>query len=299
MQSISLSLDEKPTIENLPVLACGARVVTRFAPSPSGFLHVGHAFAAWVAWDMARRLGGVMRLRLEDIDPARCRPAFADAIMEDVAWLGLTWDGPVMVQSERMDAYATALETLDQRGLLYPCFCTRQDIAAEITAAGGAPQGPEGPVYPGLCRMLDRAAQQARLAAGEPYALRLHVAKALAQRGLAPDHPAAAYGDVVLARKDVRTSYHLAVVVDDAVQGISVVTRGHDLAPAAPLHALLAALLSLPVPYVVHHALVVDQTGRRLAKRDKDLTIASLRAAGWSPEAVLHLARHGSAPYMT
>jgi glutamyl-Q tRNA(Asp) synthetase len=265
-------------------------VVTRFAPSPTGFLHLGHAFAALFAWRQARGAGGSFLLRIEDIDEGRCRPELADAILEDLDWLGLAWDGPVRRQSEHMDDYAAALARLEAAGLIYPCFCTRRDIQEEIARSGGAPQGPDGPLYPGTCRRLDEGERARRRRDGVAFALRLDMEAAVA-RARGPlvwcdvEHgPVTAdpvrFGDVVLARKDVPTSYHLAVTVDDALQGVTLVTRGSDLLPATDVHRLLQALLGLPVPRWRHHRLLTDGTGRRYAKRDRSLTIRALRAAG-------------------
>ena len=276
--------------------------VTRFAPSPSGYLHLGHAHAALFAWDAARAAGqaeGRFLLRIEDIDGPRCTPAFAAAIEEDLAWLGLAWERPVLCQSARMAAYAEALEKLEGLGLLYPCFCTRAEIRAEIARAASAPQGPDGPLYPGTCRALSVAAREALLAAGRPYALRLDVARAAEQAGPLAWHDRARgalaatpaiHGDVVLARKDIATSYHLAVTLDDAAQGVTLVTRGEDLLPATHVHRLLQALLGLPVPVWHHHALLADAQGRRLAKRDHALSLRALREAGKTPAEVRTLA---------
>ena len=271
-------------------------ITTRFAPSPTGRLHLGHAFAALFAAQAARAAGGRFLLRLEDIDQARCRPAFADAILEDLAWLGLDWDGPVRRQSEHFADYRTALDLLAARALLYPCFCTRKDIKDEIARAGHAPHGPDGALYPGICRGLARPEAARRLAAGEPYALRLDMARALDAVG-APleftDREAgrviadpAQFGDVVLARKDVPTSYHLSVTVDDARQDVTLVTRGRDLLAATHVHRLLQALLALPVPDYHHHRLLIDATGLRLAKRADAASLATLRAAGADPAAL-------------
>ena len=271
------------------------QIVTRFAPSPTGRLHLGHAYSALFGWQIARAGGGRFLLRIEDIDPGRCRPEFEAGILEDLDWLGLDWETPVMRQSERLDAYADALETLDSAGLLYPCFCTRKDIRREIVAAGHAPHGPDGPIYPGICRHISKAESDGRVASGVPYALRLRLDEALGGAGplrfqdrelgetAADPTP---FGDVVLARKDVRTSYHLAVVVDDAMQGVTAVTRGVDLRPATHLHRLLQHLLGLPVPAYAHHRLLTDADGRRLAKRDRAQTIQALRESGEDPEAV-------------
>lgn len=273
--------------------------ITRFAPSPTGLLHLGHAWSAAFAHGAARETGGRFLLRIEDIDPGRCRPEFEAAIREDLAWLGLHWDGEVRRQSEHMDDYGTALARLGEIGVVYPCFCTRKDILAEISAAGHAPHGPDGPIYPGICRRLGRAEREARVAAGEAYALRLDVAAALRStgplafhdrgRGTLPADPMR-HGDVVLARKDTPTSYHLAVTVDDAIQGVTLVTRGEDLLPATDIHRLLQALLGLPVPDYHHHQLLVGPDGRRFAKRDRSLTIAALRESGCRPADVLEMA---------
>jgi glutamyl-Q tRNA(Asp) synthetase len=271
-------------------------VTTRFAPSPTGLLHLGHAFAALTAWSRARAAGGRFLLRLEDIDRQRCRPAFTAAILEDLAWLGLDHDGEIRVQSEHFADYGAALDRLAGRGLLYPCFCTRAAIVREIADAGAAPHGPDGPdgpLYPGTCRRLSADERAARMAAGEPYALRLDMTRALAEapadlrfvedgEGERRCFPAQ-FGDVVLGRKDTPASYHLCVTHDDALQGVTLVTRGRDLLPATDLHRLLQALFGWPVPRYAHHALLTDGEGRRLAKRDGAVTLRALREAGASP----------------
>jgi glutamyl-Q tRNA(Asp) synthetase len=274
-------------------------VVTRFAPSPTGYLHLGHVRSAWEGWRAARERGGRFLVRLEDIDQGRCREEFAAAILEDFAWLGLEWDGPVRRQSEHLDDYRAALPRLDGMGLLYPCFCTRRDIQAEIARAGGAPQGDLGAPYPGTCRHLPALERAARLAAAGDCALRLDVAAAVARTGpldwVEGDGRArvdpAGLGDVVLARKEFPASYHLAVTVDDALQGVSLVTRGVDLFAATAIHRLLQYLLGLPAPRYRHHPLVTDAAGRRLAKRDKAATIRSLREVGRTPVEVLEMAQ--------
>jgi glutamyl-Q tRNA(Asp) synthetase len=274
-------------------------VVTRFAPSPTGYLHLGHAYSALLGWRAARDAGGRFLLRLEDIDRTRCRPEFAAAILEDLAWLGLDWDGEVRVQSAHFADYRAALERLQAAELLYPCFCTRAAIKAEIAGAAAAPQGPEGPLYPGTCRALDAAERAHRIAAGESFALRLDIGAALARRGplfwedervgrVAADP--ARFGDAVLARKDTPASYHLAVTVDDALQGVSLVTRGEDLFQATHIHRLLQALLDLPVPRWRHHPLLTDAGGRRYAKRDRSLTLRALRETGLTPSEVRKMA---------
>ena len=267
-------------------------IVTRFAPSPTGYLHLGHAYSALYAWRAARENGGKFLLRIEDIDTTRCKPEFTDAILEDLAWLGLDWDGAVRKQSEHFADYRAALDKLDAAGVIYPCFCTRAEIAAEIARAGGAPQGDEGPRYPGICRKLTTEERLSRIAAGADFALRLDVAKASAvagplawdedEHGVVKAEPER-LGDVVLARKDVPTSYHLAVTVDDALQGVTLVTRGADLFTATHIHRLLQALLDLPTPHYRHHKLLTDAQGKRFAKRDKALTLRSLREAGRTP----------------
>jgi glutamyl-Q tRNA(Asp) synthetase len=240
-------------------------------------------------------------LRIEDIDPARCRAEFARAIEQDLAWLGLDWDGPVRVQSACLPEYRAVLDLLSARGLLYPCFCTRADIRREIAASATAPHAPDGStVYPGTCRRLAPAERARRIGAGEPYALRLDTTRALScvagkltfeEDGegtvtCAPER----FGDVVLARKDAPASYHLCVTHDDAVQGVTLVTRGEDLKPATHLHRLLQAVMGWKVPRYAHHRLLTDATGRRLAKRDHALTLRELRERGASPETVRRLA---------
>lgn len=279
--------------------------VTRFAPSPTGPLHLGHAFAALMAYAAARAGGGRFLLRIEDLDRTRARPEYEQAIYDDLSWLGLRWERPVMRQSERATAYAAALARLDAAGLLYPCFCTRKEIEAEIAASASAPQGPDGPLYPGTCKALSRGERAARAAAGATHALRLDVAGAVArtdgalafvERGAGPNgetgvitaHPEQ-FGDVVLARKDAAAAYHLACVVDDAAQGVTLVTRGEDLFAASHLHRLLQALLDLPAPEYAHHRLIRNAQGRRLAKRDDAHSLAALRAGGGAPEDILRL----------
>ncbi len=270
-------------------------IVTRFAPSPTGALHLGHAFSAYVAWRQARRAGGRFLLRLEDIDPGRCRPEYAAAVQTDLAWLGLDWDGPVRVQSEHLPTYQSVLDGLAERGLVYPCFCTRADIAREIAASAAAPHGPDGaPLYPGTCRRLSRAERADRIGGGERFALRLDMAAAV-QPGLTYDEvdegriacQPERFGDAVLARKDAPASYHLCVTHDDASQGVTLITRGADLRPATDLHRLLQALMGWPTPAYAHHRLLTDAAGRRLAKRDRATNLASLRAEGVSARAII------------
>jgi glutamyl-Q tRNA(Asp) synthetase len=266
-----------------------SRIVTRFAPSPTGRLHLGHAYAALFAERAAREAAGRYLLRIEDIDATRCRPEFEQAILDDLAWLGQRWETPVRRQSEHMAEYAGAIELLKTEGLVYPCFCTRAEIRAEIARAGAAPHGSDGPVYPGTCRHLSEAERARRAEAGMPYALRLDVAKALdrtgpltwrdRERGMIAANPAL-HGDVVLARKETPTSYHLSVTLDDHVQGVTLVTRGTDLFDATHIHRLLQALLGLDTPDYHHHALVTGPAGERLAKRAGAPTLLSLREAG-------------------
>lgn len=272
-------------------------VVTRFAPSPTGWLHLGHVYAAREAWRAAMEAGGRFLVRLEDIDGTRVRPEFEAGIFEDLAWLGMRWEEPVRKQSEHWEDYRAALAKLEEMGLLYPCFCTRKAIQEEVARMGQAPHGPDGVLYPGTCRGLSEDERAARRQAGEGYALRLDVAKAAALvgrelkwrdrgRGEFVAKPEV-FGDVVLARKETPTSYHLAVVVDDALQGVTLVTRGEDLFEATHVHRLLQALLGLRVPEWRHHRLITDENGKRLAKRDEARSVRSLRLDGWTPEAVL------------
>lgn len=270
---------------------------TRFAPSPTGWLHLGHAFSALTAWERARAAGGTCLLRIEDIDTTRCLPDFEVGIYQDLQWLGLDWPDPVMRQSDRANAYAAALDRLRTAGLLYPCTCTRREIEAALSA----PQ--EGvatlPVYPGTCRgrtdspdgaawRLDMARALAHL--GGPTAVaRLGWTETGEHPGLHHLDPAALladHGDIILARRDIGTSYHLAVVVDDAAQGITEIVRGADLSPSTPIHRLLIALLDLPLPDWHHHRLVRDETGKRLAKRDDARALRSFRRQGLAPDEV-------------
>ncbi len=269
-------------------------IVTRFAPSPTGPLHLGHAFSALTAWDRAGAAGGRFRLRIEDIDRPRCRPDWEAAIFDDLAWLGLSWPAPVLRQSGRGGAYAAALDALAAQGLCYPCRCSRADIRAALSAPQeGAGTGPDGPAYPGTCR----GRSMAEAAAGD--AIRLDMRRAIemlalpdfAETGPAhagrhrpdPGRLVAGAGDVVLARRDIGTSYHLAVVVDDAAEAITEVVRGEDLFAATFIHIVLQAALRLPTPAYHHHRLIRDGAGRRLAKRDDARAIARYRADGATP----------------
>jgi glutamyl-Q tRNA(Asp) synthetase len=273
--------------------------VFRFAPSPNGELHLGHACSALVDFELCRRAGGRFLLRIEDIDPTRCRPEYEEGIYRDLAWLGLAWEEPVRRQSEHLDDYRAATMRLQSMELVYPSFMSR----AEVTAATGDPSWPRdpdgAPLYPGHDRDLDPAEAEARIAAGAPYALRIRMDKALAlagplswrEEGEGPNGESgtveadpAAWGDFVVARKEVPTAYHLAVVVDDAAQGVTHVVRGRDLFFATAAHVLLQKLLGFPSPRYHHHALVTDEAGRKLSKSDRDTSLRALREAGATPE---------------
>lgn len=279
------------------VCAMEPHIRTRFAPSPTGRLHLGHALAAKVAYDLAREsAGGQFLLRHEDIDGPRVREEFYQGIEEDLTWLGFSWDDSPLRQTSRAAAYNLALENLMERGLVYPCFCTRKEIQAELARMASAPQGPEGPVYPGSCRCLDVDEVATRIAAGRAHAWRLDSAKAAALSGPLTftdlrfgrlEVDPCLLGDVVLARKDIGCAYHLAVVVDDAWQNITHVTRGEDLLPSTHVHRLLQSLLCLPEPCYLHHHLILDEQGKRLAKRNDSLSIATLREAGMTSEDVM------------
>jgi glutamyl-Q tRNA(Asp) synthetase len=261
---------------------------TRFAPSPTGLLHLGHALSALTAFDAAAAVGGRFLLRIEDIDRARCRAEFEDAIFEDLAWLGIAWEQPVRRQSEHMGEYAAALQSLIDRGLVYRCFRTRREIAEAIASA---PHGPAAEVFYGEPLPADEEAQ--RIASGAPFAWRLSLARARENIGAAAlvfedeaetvAAEPAQHGDVVLARKDFMASYHLASVCDDARQGVTHIIRGEDLREAAHLHVLLQRLLGLPQPSFRHHRLVLGADGKRLAKRDQAASLRALREAGKSP----------------
>lgn len=277
--------------------------VFRFAPSSNGYLHLGHAYSALLNFEMAQACGGRMLLRIEDIDVERCRPEYERAIGEDLAWLGVSWEKPVRRQSEHFADYARALDSLAARGLIYPCFCSRGDIMAAVAGKPNWPRDPDGsPLYPGLCRRLSREERRRKLASGRPAALRLDIAAALeavkaplAWRefgGGAPDGKAreviaepARWGDSVLARKDIPASYHISVVVDDALQGVTTVVRGEDLFMATSLHRLLQALLDLPTPSYHHHRLLLDASGRKLSKSLRAKPIRTLRQEGLDPAA--------------
>lgn len=271
---------------------------TRFAPSPTGYLHLGTVHSALFAQRAAGE-GGRFLLRIEDIDPTRCRPEYTHAIFEDLSWLGLRWEEPVRVQSQHLADYHRALTRLQAMDLIYPCFCTRSDIAQEIARSGAAPHGADGVPYPGTCRHLSLDERAAATRSGRQFALRLDMGKAVARAGALAWHDRARgtiqalperAGDVVIARRETPTSYHLSVTVDDALQGITLVTRGEDLVEATDIHRLLQKLLDLPTPDYWHHGLLLDAEGKRLAKRDRATTIRDLRAAGKTPEEVRAMA---------
>lgn len=269
-------------------------IVTRFAPSPTGHLHLGHAYSAMLAYRCAQQAHGRFLLRIEDIDPVRCKPEFAKDLMEDLRWLGLRWEEPVRRQSEHMDDYTSVLDQLRERGLVYPCFCTRREVAAEAMASGHAPHLPiqslETVVYAGTCRDLSCEERKERLRQG-PANWRLDVAKSMALvknlfwhdriKGKIEARPQD-FGDIVLARKDIPTSYHLSVSVDDSIQGVTFVTRGEDLFRATDIHCLLQKLLGYDTPEYYHHHLQCDANGKRYAKRDQSVTLRSLREKGKS-----------------
>jgi len=274
---------------------------TRFAPSPTGLLHVGNAYSALRCQQWAEVHHGQLLLRIEDIDHTRCRPHFIDTLIDDLAWLGIRWQGAVRRQSEHLADYRQALERLRQMGVIYPCFCTRKQIEAEVERMGLAPHAGEEERYPGSCRELDEA-QRGRLMELRPFAWRLDVGRALARIGAFPhwtdatgrQHPVRPErcGDMVVGRKDIHFSYHLAVVVDDALQGVTRVIRGVDLEPSTDLHRLLQALLDLPSPIYDHHPLLVGEDGERLAKRHNAPSLQALRQSGVAPERVARFLLH-------
>ena len=277
-------------------------VITRFAPSPTGDLHLGHILAAKVARDLAKQSpGGKFLLRHEDIDGGRVKEECYARIEEDLEWLGLTWDGGALRQSSRLEAYAAALDAIKDLGLAYPCFCTRKDIQAEVKRMLSAPHGNEALLYPGLCRDIDPREAEKRISSGEPHTWRLDSAKAFAFHGEIGFHDLShgtslvdvmVNGDAVLARKDIGTSYHLAVVVDDAFQGVTHVTRGEDLLGATHIQRQIQAILGYPEPAYFHHGLVRDENGIRLAKRDAAMSIRTLRESGLSAAEILEMAEH-------
>src|SRR4051812_25075241 len=275
--------------------------VLRFAPSPNGYLHLGHALSALIDFEMAQSLGGRFLLRIEDIDTTRCRPEFEQAIYEDLAWLGITWEEPVRRQSDNLDAYRDALGKLQSQGLMYPSFESRAEIARHIAQHTGAPwpHDPDGsPLYPGMSKQLSPDERARRIAAGEPYALRLDMNAALeriggltwGEVGANPkqDHETLMaepekWGDVVLARKDTPTSYHLSVVIDDALQGVTHVVRGQDLYQATSVHRVLQTLLGLPAPLYHHHRLILNAKGHKLSKSTQATALRELRQQGKTP----------------
>ncbi|MGB8278172.1 MAG: tRNA glutamyl-Q(34) synthetase GluQRS [Methylovirgula sp.] len=279
--------------------------VFRFAPSPNGYLHLGHAYSALINHEMARAVGGTLLIRIEDIDIGRCRPEFEQAIYEDLRWLGLSWEEPVRRQSEHFDAYAEALARLEEQGLVYPCFCSRSEVASVLTKQLDWPRDPDGsPLYPGACKHLSTGERLARLSAGQPAVLRLDMDAALAMvnermgqrigwreygggmQGREVKAEPALWGDAVLSRKDIPASYHIAVVVDDALQGVTDVVRGEDLFMATSLHRLLQILLDLPAPCYHHHELLRDAAGRKLSKSRRAKSLRTLRHEGLTPDDV-------------
>jgi glutamyl-Q tRNA(Asp) synthetase len=298
---------DKPGHDDLPMTPLP---VFRFAPSPNGYLHLGHAYSALLNFDLARQSGGRFLLRIEDIDPARCRPEFEAAIYEDLSWLGIAWERPVRRQSAHLSDYRTALNKLSGQGLVFPSFESRAEITrlvAEREATGVWPRDPDGaPLYPGPAKSLSPGERARLLRSGAPYALRLDMAAAVARAGghlawiergegprggtgqsVAADPKA--WGDVVLARKETPTSYHLSVVIDDALQGITDVVRGQDLFYATSVHRLLQWLLGLPVPIYRHHRLILDDAGHKLSKSTRSTGLRELRAAGAAPADIRRL----------
>lgn len=277
-------------------------VVSRFAPSPSGFLHLGHAYSAMFAYEQAKQANGRFLLRIEDIDQGRSRKEFEQQIFDDLEWLGLKWLTPVRRQSEHFEDYKAALDTLISMELVYPCFCTRKDIQSEIQAAGGAPHGPDGLIYPGTCRNLTSDERSRAINDGQAHAYRLDIKKATMSAepliwqdvaaGRIIAHPEK-FGDIVIARKETPTSYHLAVVVDDHLQEVSLVTRGQDLFDSTDIHRLLQKLLNLNVPQYHHHPLVIDKDGNRLAKRNDSVSIKKLREDHATPDDIRTMISEG------
>lgn len=278
-------------------------IITRFAPSPTNNLHLGHIYSARLAHDLAKRAGGTFLLRIEDIDHTRCKPEFVEQIMDDLEWLGLEYSPDVRYQSLHLADYHAVLDRLQDIGVVYPCFCTNADIKAEIERAGQAPHEGEHTVYPGTCKKLSKADMEAKIANDVPYALRLDLFMALGIVGhklepltwqdqkagevIADPH---SFGDIILARKDIGTSYHISVVHDDYIQGVTDVVRGTDLFTSTHIHRVLQALLGYPTPRYHHHALLVDpDTGRRFAKRDNPMTIRMMREQRMTREAIFKL----------
>lgn len=279
-----------------------SRTVVRFAPSPNGYLHLGHAYSALMNALVARETGGRMLLRMENIDTTRCRPEFEAAIREDLSWLGVIWDEPVRRQSEHFADYTEALERLERQGLVYPCFCSRGDIMSAVATRPTWPLDPDGtPLYPGTCKHMSLTERARRFAAGERASYRLDMERALAIAGnelswsefregaqrVEERAMPAVWGDAVLSRKDIATSYHIAVVVDDAVQGITDVVRGEDLFMATSLHRILQVLLDLPAPNYRHHRLLRDASGQKLSKSLRAKPLRTFRQDRYSVESVL------------
>lgn len=267
-------------------------IITRFAPSPSGLLHLGHAYAAIYAAKCANGSSDRFLLRIEDIDQSRCNLSFEKSIFHDLSWLGLDWESPVRRQSEHFDDYDDALQKLEVAGFVYPCFCTRKEILHEVIAAGNAPHGNDTVIYPGTCKNLGKSEQEELISSGKPYAFRLNMKKAVEYTGRLAWHDRIKgkqiarpeiFGDIIVARKEFSTSYHLAVTIDDHLQGISLITRGNDLFDSSHIHRLLQALLNLDSPCYEHHRLITTPIGRRIAKRDKTNRLADLRERGMSP----------------
>lgn len=283
------------------------RPVVRFAPSPNGYLHIGHAYSALRNYTFAQRHGGRFLVRIEDIDTVRARPKYEHAIFEDLAWLGLEWEQPVRRQSMHLDCYAKTLQRLTDANLLYPCFCSRNDIRAAITGEPDWRHDPDGsPLYPGTCRQLDASARQTLQAGGRPFALRLNMDMAVAQahektraplawceyhEGDVPvivtAHPEA-WGDMILARRDIGTSYNIAAVTDDYLQGVTDIVRGEDLYAATAIHRLLQVLLGFDEPRYRHHLLLKDNKNHKLSKSASSLSLRSMREAGLTRDDVLH-----------
>lgn len=278
---------------------CSEQCITRFAPSPTGHLHLGHLYAALFARDLAAKQGGIFLLRFEDIDTTRVREHFYQATEEDLHFAGINWPEPPLRQTARFKDYSNALETLKRLGVVYPCFCTRKDIERELKNLTRAPHGPDGPLYPGTCKILSLEEIEQNLTEGKTPCWRLNCDRAKSLTGplffedslhgrIAVDHHL--LGDIVLARKDIGTSYHIAVVVDDAFQKITDVTRGKDLLESTHLHRVLQSLLELPEPRYHHHDLVCDTEGERLAKRNEALSIQELRSRGLPGPELIELA---------
>ena len=270
--------------------------LTRFAPSPTGHLHMGHAYSALKAFNMAKENGGTLLLRIEDIDITRCRKEYVSSIKEDLLWLGIEWSGDILIQSEKMAGYKKALNTLEKLGLTYPCFCTRADIKTQIENSSNAPHGPDGILYPRTCSTLSSKKIKTAISRGAPFAIRLDIKKSIeylknkktwplkffdVKKGETKANPEI-LGDIVLARKDIETSYHLAVTLDDHFQKITDIIRGDDLFFATHIHRILQALLELDTPTYYHHSLLSNQNGERLSKRGEAISIKSFRQGSGS-----------------